>query len=189
MANTLKDHRGIALVLCLLGAAASATPTAQAPMAPAADAPAEGPADAQALSRSYLALRKAPGHFNGGRWNAEVDGWGGRKQRVMEQLAAEVLGRPTTAAGLRRLMQQPDEVTACPSAGCSTIVSGLREGGESSATSMAPAGWGREAVGSALKQTTGASLWIYDWRGRHDRLVFVVAGDQVQAGGWLYAGE
>ncbi|MCW7539964.1 hypothetical protein OOT46_19185 [Aquabacterium sp. A7-Y] len=194
MSITLDRRRGIAATV-FTAALQTACGSSQAPM-PAAAAPASSPEAAlspAAASARFLVLRETPGHFSGGRWRAEVDAWGGAKHRVMEQLAQQVLQTPPLpGTELRRLMGAPDEVLGCPSADCSAVLAGLNGAAGRAAAGVSP-GWGREAVVQAVSEGggngAGVSLWLYDWRGRHDRLVFVAGASGIRAAAWFYAGE
>jgi len=114
----------------------------------------------------FQALRRVPGHFNGGAWNAEVDAWNGAKHRAMQALAKQAVEQGASTAELQASMGAPDETVACPSSRCETLAA-------------------RAGPGAAGAQ----ALWVYDWRGAHDRLVFSLAGGKVRAAGWMLAGE
>jgi hypothetical protein len=127
----------------------------------------EDPAD---WARSHQELRSTKGHFSGGAWSPSVDAWGGTKHRVMKCLAAHATAKRLRAAPLRGLMGTPDEVLRCPSTACS------------------------DAIGKGDWQPGGSpaepgELWLYDWRGRHDRLLIVMAAGTARRSGWLYARE
>lgn len=121
-------------------------------------------------SQRYLQLRSVSGHFSGGAWDPAVDAWGGDKHRLMQCLAAHAVAAPARALQLQRLMGSPDEVLRCPSPACADIAS--------------KAEWGHAAPPSSRGE-----LWLYHWRGRHDRLVLAMARGTVRADGWLYARE
>lgn len=121
-------------------------------------------------SQRYLRLRSASGHFSGGSWTPAVDAWGGEKHRLMQCLAAHAVAAPVRAPQLRRLMGPPDEVLRCPSAACAELA--------------AKAEWEH-----AAPPPRHGELWLYHWRGPHDRLVLAIARGAVRAGGWLYVRE
>lgn len=127
--------------------------------------------DPAAWARSHQELRSTKGHFSGGAWSPAVDAWGGAKHRVMQCLAAHVTTKALRSAPLRSLMGAPDEVLRCPSAACTDAIE--------------KADW--QPGGSAAAEP--AELWLYDWRGRHDRLLLVMAAGSVRRSGWLYARE
>lgn len=122
-------------------------------------------------SRSFLELRGVQGHFGGGPWNAAVDAWDGTKHRTMQCIAAHAITHALKADRLRVLMGAPDETLRCPSDACSAMVG--------------QADW---KYGSTPGDAAG-ELWVYHWRGRHDRLVFAFTRDVVRGGGWLYVHE
>ena len=126
--------------------------------------------DANAWALEFRALRAVHGHFAGGPWTPDVDAWQGRKHKLMLCLAEHVAKAPTGSAALRELMGPPDETVPCPSAACMKLLPGIQWQG--AAPTSSPAG-----------------LWIYHWRGRHDRLVFSLATGVVQANGWLHDHE
>lgn len=124
--------------------------------------------DPAAWTRIHQELRSTKGHFSGGAWSPDVDAWGGAKHRVMQCLAGHATAQALRAAPLRRLMGAPDEVLRCPSAACTEALG--------------------KAEGSAAAHAPG-ELWLYDWRGRHDRLLLVLSAGTVRGSGWLYARE
>lgn len=128
--------------------------------------------DAAQWAREFAALRTVHGHFDGGNWTADVDRWQGRKHRLMQCLAAGLSAAGTPVERVQALMAEPDARVACPSAACDELAR-LME---------APAD-GAPAVAN------GIQLWVYQWRGRHDRLVFSVDGGRVTHVGWAYALE
>ncbi|AKJ29624.1 hypothetical protein [Caldimonas brevitalea] len=129
-------------------------------------------ASADALSARYLQLRKAGGHFGGASWNGAVDAWGGEKHTLMRQLARHVVSHPTQRTELHALMGAPDQVLDCRLADCEASLRALQWVGERPPASRRP-----------------AEIAWYDWRGRHDRLVFVLDDKQVYGAGWLHAYE
>lgn len=126
--------------------------------------------DALAWSQRYLQLRQTPGHFSGASWTPAVDAWGGEKHRLMQCLARHATATPLRSAQLRRLMDAPDERLRCPSPACSEITGSAE--------------WQHGTPPAPQDE-----LWLYHWRGRHDRLVLAISGDVVRAGGWLYVRE
>jgi hypothetical protein len=122
--------------------------------------------DAQALQ--WRALRMQQGHFDGARWNDEVDRWQGRKHQLMQALAQRAREQSATQAALVRWMGQPD--------------ARWKPGQAEHGTALQSAQWqGRPPLQS--------DLWVYNWRARHDRLVFALDGGRVVATGWLFTLE
>ncbi|MED5622323.1 hypothetical protein [Ideonella sp. BN130291] len=124
-------------------------------------------ADLAGQSSDYRALRQTPGHFSGGPWNTAVDAWRGRKHRLMQQLADCALQRQVSEAQLRQWMGPPDAVMDCASGACAGVTGRVQ----------------------ALQAAAPTHLWLYDWRGHHDRLAFALSGGAVRARGWLLDGE
>jgi hypothetical protein len=127
--------------------------------------------DPAAWARSHRELRSTKGHFSGGNWSPAVDAWGGAKHRLMQCLATHATAASLQPAPLRQLMGPPDERLTCPSAACSDVLEKL----EWQPTTAAVADPGE--------------LWLYHWRGRHDRLVLAFAQGAVRGHGWLYVRE
>ncbi len=113
-------------------------------------------------SRSFLSLRAVRGHFDGGPWAASVDRWGGERHQAMQCLAKQATASAAAAAQLTQWMGQPNERLRCPSNDCSVF---------------------SEAAGD------GSEVWVYHWRGTHDRLGFVITGGRVSAAIWAHVGE
>jgi hypothetical protein len=110
--------------------------------------------------RRLRSVRSVQGHFN-----QEVDGWGGRKHTVMGALLAR-LGTPGTArAKVVVSMGEPDQIAQPETDLWSYAVEGSRSVPE------------------------GSELLVYEWRGLHDFLYFLVSDDKVVRAGWWMAGE
>lgn len=124
----------------------------------------------QTWSQRYLQLRIVPGHFAGGAWTPAVDTWGGEKHRLMQCLAEHAAAGALPAARVRAVMGAPDEQLRCPSAACAELIE--------------KAEW---RLGTAPAKP--AQLWLYHWRGRHDRLVLPIGRGGVRGAGWLYERE
>jgi len=123
-------------------------------------------------AKEFAALRAVRGHFEGGVWNADVDRWQGRKHRVMQCLAADLSTAGTPVERVRERMGEPDARVGCPSAECEEVAR-LMETRDGGARSVPSAG----------------QLWVYRWRGAHDRLVFSVMDGKVSDVGWALALE
>jgi hypothetical protein len=127
--------------------------------------------DAQ-WAKEFAALRTVRGHFDGGNWAADVDRWQGRKHQLMQCLAAGLSAAGTPVERVRERMGEPDARVECPSAACEGVVRLM------------------EAPAEAKPMVaTARQLWVYQWRGNHDRLVFSVLGDRVTEVSWAYALE
>jgi hypothetical protein len=127
-------------------------------------------ATAAKFSSSFRELRSTNGHFNGGTWTPAVDAWGGAKNLAMQCLAKHAVARGLASDRLQELMGAPDEVVPCPSRECKTLAGQAQWRGD--------------------KPVLHASaLWIYRWRGQHDRLAFAMRDGAVRADGWLFVHE
>lgn len=113
-------------------------------------------------SKSFLSLRAVRGHFDGGPWTPSVDRWGGARHQAMQCLAQQASADAAAAVQLAQWMGPPDERLRCPSVDC--------------------------AVFSATAGDT-SEVWVYRWRGAHDRLGFVITDGRVGAASWYHAGE
>ncbi len=113
-------------------------------------------------SKSFLSLRAVRGHFDGGPWTASVDRWGGERHQAMLCLATQASAQAVATTQLLRWMGPPDERLRCPSADCQPFAADAAAAGE---------------------------LWVYHWRGQHDRLAFVITRRRVSVATWAHAGE
>lgn len=138
---------------------AVATTTAQA---------AEPPCKADAIGR-FAELRKIEGHFDGGPWRAEVDKADGEKHRLMKRLAGCARAARADAAGVRRLLGEPE--------------ARLEPGAQAYASTVRATRW--QPPRAKVKGT----LWVYRWRGVHDFLLVAFDRGRVSATGWWEAGE
>jgi hypothetical protein len=128
-------------------------------------------ASAAKFSSSFRELRSTKGHFEGGKWSREVDAWGGAKHVAMQCLAIHASARKLSSAELRQLMGAPDETVSCPSTACNALVR--------------HAEWRDEKKpGAKVKE-----VWVYRWRGEHDRLALALSSTAVLADGWLLVHE
>jgi hypothetical protein len=118
------------------------------------------------VATQWKTLRAQRGHFDGARWNDDVDRWQGRKHVLMQALAAQAASEQLSRAALTQRMGEPD------------------------------AQWrvGQPAHTSALEQaqwrgTPSGEVLVYHWRGEHDRLLFAMGNGRVVATGWLMVHE
>ncbi|MAM88294.1 hypothetical protein [Allohahella sp. A8] len=123
----------------------------------------------QAAADDFRELRTTPGHFDGAGWRPEVDAYDGKKHKLMQKLAKDAIERELSVDCLLRLLGKADEQMAGGSAGGTALLSQVE--------------W---QTGQA---TQAGELLIYNWRGRHDRLVFLAIDDKLLASGWALAYE
>jgi hypothetical protein len=142
---------------------------------PAGGAEPAAPPPAGEDARTFRSLRAVRGHFEGGRWNDEVDRWQGRKHVAMQRIAEQVLHDHASVQQLRRLLGEPDGVLAPRTAAHARAVEAGR--------------WLAAPGGAATPAGPDAELWLYRWRGTHDQMVLAVESGRVAGAGWLYEGE
>ncbi|KAJ3012814.1 hypothetical protein HKX48_006071 [Thoreauomyces humboldtii] len=147
--------------------------------------------DLSALGTEYQSLRHEQGHFSGGDHHRDVDGYGGRKRKVMESLG-ESLGKPDThAIQILETMGAPDEIV--PKVGASNVGPLQSAGPGAIATGMPGplVGGGQAPHGQGID--AGKPYFIvYYWRGRHDYLWFEVDGtadERISQYGWHAASD
>jgi hypothetical protein len=112
----------------------------------------------------WHALRTQQGHFDGARWNDELDRWQGRKHQLMQALARRAREQSAAEAALLQWMGPPD--------------ARWKPGQAEHGTALQNAQWQGRPPGQS-------ELLVYNWRARHDRLVFAMHGGRVVATGWL----
>jgi hypothetical protein len=122
----------------------------------------------------YQQLRLVKGHFSGspGEFNADVDGYGGRKHTLMKELG-ERLGQPgSMSQNILVHMGKPDEI---------------RQSIDAHSVAAMPG----PVVPTSTPTTDQTFYMIYKWRGNHDYLWFHVDAvtNHVLNSGWYYAGE
>ncbi|WP_439886816.1 hypothetical protein ACSX1C_15150 [Pseudomonas sp. MBLB4123] len=120
------------------------------------------PTEARHLAEQWQALRAKPGHFSGAAWDDQVDKWQGTKHQLMQQLLELAWSERYDATQLRALLGAPDRVWTPES--------------DEYADWLRLTDWRGQPTGE---------LWVYDWRGQHDQLLFAVEGEQLKAAGWL----
>jgi hypothetical protein len=128
--------------------------------------------DAAQWAKDFAALRTVRGHFDGGSWAADVDRWQGRKHQLMQCLAAGLSAVGTPVERVVARMGEPDARVNCPSAECDGVIRLMEARPD-----------GERAVAN------GIQLWVYQWRGQHDRLVFSMREGRVTEVSWAYALE
>ena len=145
-----------------------------------AELPAVTTTEAAARAQEWRQLRLLRGHFDGSPWNDSIDRWQGRKHRLLQAWAARLLSLQANESELRRALGSPDKLLLPQDPAYVPTAAALRPNAE--------------PAGAALSKQPGAgaslpALWLYQWRGSHDQLVFSVQGGHVMATGWLHAHE
>ena len=122
----------------------------------------------QELAAEFRRLRAVQGHFQGGEWNAEVDGWMDRKHQVMIDLGSRLGDGGCGRTQITDLLGPPDVI-----AGPGDVVFDL--------VSRQPE--------FQVPLPADYELLIYYWRGAHDYLYFTAEGQTISSSGWWHAYE
>ncbi|KAF9179711.1 hypothetical protein BGZ51_003180 [Haplosporangium sp. Z 767] len=122
--------------------------------------------DLQDLGKTFQELRKIKGHFDGGEYNTDVDGFGGKKHKVMQQLHAALGKVGTQSTDVLSIMGPSDEIPA-------EILKELKR----SEPQVTP--------------PTNFRYLLYKWRGYHDYLWFRInlRTMTIQKSEWYFAYE
>ena len=118
--------------------------------------------------QEYQELRLSKGHFQGGKWNSDVDDWNGRKHQLMTKLAEYAIDQDWDADELKKHFGEPDE----------KILPGSELFDQ-----IARHGQNKELLKS------GNEFAFYHWRGTHDFLIFVLNDQHVNGYDWWYPRE
>ncbi|KAI8805065.1 hypothetical protein BJ742DRAFT_741573 [Cladochytrium replicatum] len=120
----------------------------------------------------FQQLRTINGHFSGGEWNADVDGFGGRKRELMSILKALVGVQGTPFAQVFEAMGAPDVVIPNPSNEAPAATTDLLRTEPTIPTMPGP------FLPNSPASVQNESLFlIYYWRGRKDYLWFWIDSD------------
>ncbi|KAI8850088.1 hypothetical protein BC829DRAFT_390397 [Chytridium lagenaria] len=127
-------------------------------------------AEALTLGQQFQTLRTIKGHFEGGEYNADVDGFNGIKHKTMEKLR-EILGvKGTPAKNVITALGKPDATLSAAEAGIDTMPGPVLD--------SPPASSPQKGL-----------YMIYKWRGNHDYLRFLIDDEQVVLADWYQALE
>jgi hypothetical protein len=157
------------IILALFSVIAGADPgTANKSIAATAGNNSLAKATLEDLATEFRRLRKIQGHFEGGRWNDEVDKWMGRKHRLMLELGSRLGKGEYQKSEIIKLLDPPDQV--------------VRRGDNLFSSIISIPGY--EAYGRSPYE-----FLVYYWRGKHDFLFFICRDEVVINSGWWYAGD
>ncbi|MCX6582012.1 MAG: hypothetical protein NT166_17720 [Candidatus Aminicenantes bacterium] len=120
------------------------------------------------LAAEFTEIRRIKGHFDGGKWNAEVDRWQGRKHKLMIELEIRLSKGKYQKSDIIRLLQPPDQIA--------------RSGDDLFK-------WITELPGNNTITAAPVEYLVYYWRGTHDFLYFTCIDDAIVHSGWWYAWE
>ncbi|KAJ3289207.1 hypothetical protein HK104_007659 [Borealophlyctis nickersoniae] len=169
---------------------------------PKDDSPPLSAKEVASFASDYKTLRETKGHFDGGDYLKDVDGFGGKKHRALQALGTHLGQKGKPAADIIKTLGKPDEII--PKIDATNIgpkdVSGpdALSGGPGTGLQgmpgpyMGPGAPPPQAAGAENAQGSAYFL-VYYWRGRHDFLWFEVdasgADEVVRNSGWYQAGE
>ncbi|KAJ3038626.1 hypothetical protein HDV00_000470 [Rhizophlyctis rosea] len=133
----------------------------------------------------FHAHRHTKGHFDGGDYLKDVDGYGGKKHRAMEKIAKHYSekGQNRSAADLLKFMGKPDEIipkieatTVGPKAvgGPDSLTGRPNTGLEEAENPLGPGAAKAPGEAGAENAQTGNYFAVYYWRGKHDYLWFEI---------------
>ncbi|CAF0988242.1 unnamed protein product [Didymodactylos carnosus] len=119
-----------------------------------------------AASETYKSLKNVQGHWQGKPFNTDVDAPNSKKEVSMKYLQ-EYLGKVGTSADdILNLMGKPDKELDKPDI---ELVHELNR--------------------QSYQCQDGTKIWIYEWRGMHDYVYFLIKDNKVALSAWYYAYE
>ncbi|CAF0916115.1 unnamed protein product [Rotaria sp. Silwood1] len=123
----------------------------------------------EASSSTYLRLKNERGHWNGQTHNPAIDNFDGERHQAMNELQKH-LGQPNTSADeIQRLMGTPTKTLDKPDL---VLDHEFRR------------------MNDNYTYPSDAKIWIYEWRGNHDYVYFVISKDnKVIQSDWYFAYE
>ena len=137
------------------------------------------------LGNEWNTLRSQQGHFSGGEYNPELDGFNGRKFQVMKELGVLLEQDHVPASTVLQVLGKPDELA-------NSVPSGIAVDQETDDSVPVVTGMPGPIVGQGLDPDAGKPYYlVYHWRGKHDFLWFKIQGleEKVASSGWYHAGE
>ena len=123
-----------------------------------------------ALSKTaeeFRTLRPLLGQFSGGKWQADIDQWQGKKHQLMLELGVRLADGTFDREQLISLLGPPDHT----------------------ATDGDPLFSQIQTLPDYQQISPNGEIFVYEWRGTHDFLFFALAGEQIISSDWWYAGE
>jgi hypothetical protein len=133
--------------------------------------------DLPALAEQWATLRSTKGHFQDGEYNSDVDGFNGKKHKLMQDM--QKILKNSLSSDIISALGSPDQVTES----LDTNVIPLMMPGPVIAPEV--------AIQTGPMLVSGPVYLIYYWRGKHDYLWFKVESSNGQAvdSGWYHALE
>ena len=118
--------------------------------------------------KEFQKLRKVKGHFDGGPFNPEVDGWKGLKHQLMIHIAQKIKNISISESELTSILGPPDKRLA---------------------EEYHIAQYLKNMPGSRRFLQKKSIILIYQWRGNHDVLFVISQLDSIVGTAWWHAGE
>lgn len=119
------------------------------------------------LADEFRSVSATPGHFGGGPSNDDVDQWQGRKHQLMLELGSRLGDGDFNREQLVDLLGPADHVVTTGDPLMPTIAS----------------------LPNFDTYAAADAFLVYEWRGTHDFLFFVLQGDLIVGSDWWYAYE
>ena len=120
-------------------------------------------------SSNYLRLKDRRGHYHDQSRRPSIDDHQGDRHRAMIDLQEHLGQAGTTTAEIERLMGEPTKVLDQPD---ETLFSELKRNN------------------NQYQYPLDAKIWIYEWRGNHDYVYFVISNEKkVIQSAWYYSFE
>jgi hypothetical protein len=123
----------------------------------------------EASSSTYLRLKEERGHWHNQPHNPAIDNYNGERHQAMLELQEQLGQTGTSANEIQRLMGPPTKTLDQPDLVLNHEF---------------------QRTNNAYTYPTDANIWIYEWRGNHDYVYFVISNDnKVLQSGWYNAFE
>lgn len=123
----------------------------------------------EAASSTYLRLKNVRGHWNNEAHNPAVDNFDGERHQSMKELQKHLGQSGTSGDEIQRLMGPPSKILDEPDLVLNHEFTRTNEN---------------------YTFPNDAKIWIYDWRGNHDYVYFVLSNEnKVIRSDWYHAYE
>ncbi|CAF1225397.1 unnamed protein product [Adineta ricciae] len=123
----------------------------------------------EAASSTYLRLKNERGHWHGQDHNPAIDNFEGERHLAMIELQKALGQSGTSADDIKRLMGEPTKILDQPN---DVLLHELKRHNEN------------------YRYPQDTKIWVYEWRGNHDFVYFLVSKDnKVIESDWYQALE
>lgn len=119
-------------------------------------------------SKAFQLMRNDLGHFNGGKWNAAVDQWMGKKHVLMQKLAEGMVENRVTQSKMLEWIGPADQNSNKGDFFFEQIV---------------------KSHDHQHLASVAQNVLVFYWRGQHDFLFFAFDGERLIQSGWWHAYE